>query len=85
MNTAWIDENSGLQMADNGGSGAIVEAFKPGTGPNPPTSMIGLGGGRGYDTQNPDNQGATDPNAPPLQDPPLRTLQDIFRGRGGLF
>ena len=78
MTTAWIDPNTGVE-AQQGGP-AIIEAFKPGTGPNLPSSVIGIG-----DFQNVGNGGATSPDAPQLQAPPQRTLQDLFRGRGGLF
>jgi penicillin-binding protein 1A len=40
MTTAWIDPASGVAAYE--GSGAILEAFKPGTGPNLMTSVIGL-------------------------------------------
>lgn len=40
MTTAWVNPNSGA-AAYEGGSG-IREAFKPGTGPNPMTSVIGV-------------------------------------------
>ena len=41
MNTAWIDPNTGAQAYE--GQQGIREAFKPGTGPNAPTSVIGIG------------------------------------------
>jgi penicillin-binding protein 1A len=80
MTTAWIDENTGV--AAQQGQAAILEAFRPGTGPNLPTSMIGLGDSavEGYDST-----GATVPTVTDLPTPSPRTLQDIFRGRGGLF
>jgi penicillin-binding protein 1A len=40
MTTAWINPNSGVQAFD--GESAIEEAFKPGSGPNAATSVIGL-------------------------------------------
>jgi penicillin-binding protein 1A len=40
MQTAWINPNSGVQAYE--GESAIAEAFKPGTGPNLSTSVIGL-------------------------------------------
>ncbi len=40
MTTAWINPNSGVQAFD--GESAIEEAFKPGSGPNAMTSVIGL-------------------------------------------
>ncbi|KFC72551.1 Multimodular transpeptidase-transglycosylase [Devosia sp. LC5] len=41
MTTAWINPNSGVQAYN--GEGGIEESFKPGTGPNLATSVIGLG------------------------------------------
>lgn len=83
MTTAWINPNSGVQAYN--GEGAIQEAFKPGTGPNLATSVIGLGVnaadaiqrqqqmqqqyGNGYMAQPAADSGYVDPNA----------------GRGGLF
>jgi len=40
MTTTWIDPASGVAAYEGGG--AILEAFKPGTGPNPMTSVIGV-------------------------------------------
>src|SRR5690606_35447224 len=40
MTTAWINPNSGVKAFD--GESAIQEAFKPGTGPNLMTSVIGV-------------------------------------------
>ncbi|QQR40540.1 penicillin-binding protein 1A [Devosia rhizoryzae] len=40
MQTAWINPNTGVQAYE--GESAIAEAFKPGTGPNLMTSVIGL-------------------------------------------
>ncbi len=40
MQTAWINPDSGVQAYE--GEAAIAEAFKPGTGPNLVTSVIGL-------------------------------------------
>ena len=40
MSTTWIDPNSGTQAYS--GEGGIAESFKPGTGPNLTTSVIGL-------------------------------------------
>lgn len=40
MTTAWINPNSGVKAFE--GEAAIREAFKPGTGPNLMTSVIGL-------------------------------------------
>ncbi|AVX04517.1 penicillin-binding protein 1A [Maritalea myrionectae] len=41
MTPIWIDPKTGVKVA-GGGEGAIVEAFKPGTGPNLITSVIGV-------------------------------------------
>ncbi|MDR3472042.1 MAG: penicillin-binding protein 1A [Devosia sp.] len=81
MATAWIDPNTGVE-AQPGDTAAIVEAFKPGTGPNLPSSVIGI---NDNSFQNVDNGGATSPDVQPLQVPTQHTLQDLFRGRGGLF
>ncbi|WP_297104879.1 penicillin-binding protein 1A [uncultured Devosia sp.] len=40
MTTAWINPSTGVQAFE--GEAAIAEAFKPGTGPNLMTSVIGL-------------------------------------------
>jgi len=40
MSTAWINPNSGVSAFD--GEAAVEESFKPGTGPNLMTSVIGL-------------------------------------------
>ncbi|MHA6728549.1 penicillin-binding protein 1A [Devosia sp. A369] len=40
MSTAWINPNSGVKAFE--GEAAIEEAFKPGTGPNQMTSVIGV-------------------------------------------
>jgi Membrane carboxypeptidase/penicillin-binding protein len=40
MTTAWINPNSGVKAFE--GESGIREAFKPGTGPNLMTSVIGL-------------------------------------------
>jgi penicillin-binding protein 1A len=40
MAHVWIDPASGVKA--NGGEAAIYEAFKPGTGPNLITSVIGV-------------------------------------------
>jgi penicillin-binding protein 1A len=40
MTTAWIDPNSGVKAFE--GQSGIQEAFKPGTGPNLMTSVIGV-------------------------------------------
>ena len=40
MTPVWIDPATGVRVA--GGEGGIIEAFKPGTGPNLVTSVIGV-------------------------------------------
>ncbi|MFT6659544.1 penicillin-binding protein 1A [Maritalea sp.] len=40
MTPYWIDPKTGVKVS--GGEGAIIEAFKPGTGPNLITSVIGI-------------------------------------------
>ncbi|MNL61852.1 hypothetical protein D3C87_1858250 [compost metagenome] len=40
MTTAWINPSTGVKAFE--GEEAIAEAFKPGTGPNLMTSVIGL-------------------------------------------
>ncbi len=40
MTQVWIDAATGVKA--NGGDAAIYEAFKPGTGPNLITSVIGV-------------------------------------------
>ena len=49
MTETWINSASGVQATD--GDHAVLEAFKPGTGPNLATSVIGVDGGGyvGYD------------------------------------
>ncbi|WP_172123419.1 MULTISPECIES: penicillin-binding protein 1A [unclassified Devosia] len=47
MATAWINPNSGVEAYQ--GESAILEAFKPGSGPNLMTSVIGIESG-GYNT-----------------------------------
>jgi penicillin-binding protein 1A len=68
MSEEWIDPTTGIQ-AQRGGK-AILEAFKPGTGPNAPESVIGVGD-NAFDRQPVYEQGPTD-------DP-------YTMGRGGLF
>src|SRR5690606_1840746 len=40
MTTAWISPDTGVQAME--GQSGILEAFKPGTGPNLMTSVIGV-------------------------------------------
>lgn len=70
MSELWIDPNSGVKAM--GGQAAIEEAFKPGTGPNLVTSVIGV---------NSDGYVGLDPSAGLSTDP----ATDITMGRGGLF
>lgn len=74
MTQIWIDPATGVKAT--AGGAAIYEAFKPGTGPNLVTSVIGVNS----DAFNAIQQGQ-DPNADPSQDP----SQDVNQGRGGLF
>jgi penicillin-binding protein 1A len=67
MTEVWIDPASGIKA--NGGDVAIHEAFKPGTGPNLITSVIGV------------NSNAF-VNIAPGNDP---ANTDLTMGRGGLF
>lgn len=47
MTNAWINPNSGVKAFE--GEAGIEEAFKPGTGPNLMTSVIGVGDINAYD------------------------------------
>jgi penicillin-binding protein 1A len=71
MSQVWIDPKTGVQA--NAGDQAILEAFKPGSGPNLSTSVIGIDS-NAFVNLPANNQ---DPN----QDP----SQDVNQGRGGLF
>jgi penicillin-binding protein 1A len=89
MNAVWIDPATGV-AADPGNQAAILEAFKPGSGPNLPSSMIGINDNTGTTTD--DNGNAMqdvdtggDANAVDLQDVPNAPSRDLSRGRGGLF
>ena len=68
MSEVWIDPTSGVKAYP--GQAAIEEAFKPGTGPNLVTSVIGVI--EGYTEFSP-SAAAPDP------------ARDITMGRGGLF
>ncbi|HEY0853286.1 MAG TPA: penicillin-binding protein 1A [Devosia sp.] len=68
MAQVWIDPASGVKAM--GGEAAIYEAFKPGTGPNLITSVIGVDSNA---FMNIEAGGGTDP------------ATDITMGRGGLF
>jgi penicillin-binding protein 1A len=63
----WIDPATGIKAM--GGEAAIYEAFKPGTGPNLITSVIGV-----------DSNAFM--NIEAGQQPASR---DVTQGRGGLF
>jgi penicillin-binding protein 1A len=87
MTQVWIDPATGVKA--NGGSRAIAEAFKPGTGPNLITSVIGVDSAAFQNIQDP-NQ--TTGNGGTLGDGVFgRMGQDDERGstsifgRGGLF
>ena len=88
MSAVWIDPATGV-AADQGQT-AVLEAFKPGTGPNLPSSVIGINDGNGAPPadngnamQNVDSPG--DADAVDMQDVPDAPQQDLSRGRGGLF
>jgi penicillin-binding protein 1A len=68
MSQVWIDPASGVKAM--GGEAAIYEAFKPGTGPNLVTSVIGVDSNA---FMNIENDGSFDQNT------------DFSVGRGGLF
>ena len=67
MTQVWIDPATGVKA--NGGGRAIYEAFKPGTGPNLITSVIGVDSNAFQNIES----GQPDPNT------------DFSIGRGGLF
>jgi penicillin-binding protein 1A len=85
LNDVWIDPMTGVRAQEGGR--AILESFNPGTGPNPATTVIGVGG---YGVQQ-----VYDPNAgvqPGYQQDDGRYYQDqgggVYQeeqGRGGLF
>jgi penicillin-binding protein 1A len=72
MAQVWIDASTGVKA--NGGDVAISEAFKPGTGPNLITSVIGVDSNAFQAIQ----QRNQDPNAG-------TGFTDFSVGRGGLF
>jgi penicillin-binding protein 1A len=90
MTEVWIDPATGVKA--NAGQSAIAEAFKPGTGPNLVTSVIGVNsnafnvqdGSDGADGTgfNGDGGDGTGPVQQPEQ--PTRRRGFLF-GRGGLF
>jgi penicillin-binding protein 1A len=67
MSQVWIDPGTGVKA--NGGEAAIYEAFKPGTGPNLVTSVIGVDSNAFMNIEE-----GGDP-----------TGEDVLFGRGGLF
>jgi len=73
MTQVWIDPASGVKAM--GGEASIYEAFKPGTGPNLVTSVIGVDSNAftNIENQNTNPDGTTDQNT------------DFSVGRGGLF
>jgi len=89
MTQIWIDPATGVKAT--GGGAAIAEAFKPGTGPNLVTSVIGVnsnafngldgGDGNGDDAFGPQPQ---DVGPPPDQEDDNSGRGFLF-GRGGLF
>jgi len=93
MTTAMVDPETGV--AAQPGQTAVLEAFKPGTGPNPPSSVIGVTD-NGY-AQNPDPglgdnppngdypDGGSDYQDVPQDVPPPSLTENHFGGRGGLF
>jgi penicillin-binding protein 1A len=74
MTQVWIDPATGVKAT--AGGAAIYEGFKPGTGPNLVTSVIGVNS----DAFNAIEQGQN-AGVDPSQDP----TQDVNQGRGGLF
>jgi penicillin-binding protein 1A len=72
MTQVWIDPATGVKAM--GGEAAIYEAFKPGTGPNLVTSVIGVDSNAFMNIENQQGvDGQTDQNT------------DFSVGRGGLF
>jgi penicillin-binding protein 1A len=69
MAQVWIDPGTGVKA--NGGEAAIYEAFKPGTGPNLITSVIGVDSNAFMNIE----QGGSGADFG----------QDVTQGRGGLF
>ncbi|HET8727664.1 MAG TPA: penicillin-binding transpeptidase domain-containing protein, partial [Alphaproteobacteria bacterium] len=81
MQQVWIDPNTGVKA--NGGEAAIAEAFKPGTGPNLVTSVIGVASNAFVNEDGspvePGQDGGDFTALPPAAVP------DRSVGRGGLF
>ncbi|WDR05664.1 penicillin-binding protein 1A [Devosia rhodophyticola] len=74
MDDEWISPSSGVRTA--GGSGSIREAFKPGTGPNLASSVIGVDSGSFVSVQEQQRM---------VDNPGQGTFMDPNLGRGGLF
>ena len=94
MSTAWINPNSGVQAFD--GEASIEEAFKPGTGPNLMTSVIGVDVNAVDAVQRQQmmqqqydsgfvTQSEPPPSNQPVYDPRTGEWVDASQGRGGLF
>ena len=83
MSSVWISPSSGVKA--NQGEQAILEAFKPGTGPNLVTSVIGVDGGYvSYEQQQQQlMQQQMQQQGYPVQGNGQYT--DPNQGRGGLF
>ncbi|GLQ56679.1 penicillin-binding protein 1A [Devosia nitrariae] len=80
MNAVWIDPASGVRAVE--GQSAVIEAFKPGTGPNLMTSVIGVGD-QTYMELPP--AAAASPSGGVTQPGPNGQFLDPSLGRGGLF
>jgi penicillin-binding protein 1A len=85
MTQIWIDPATGVKA--NGGERAIAEAFKPGTGPNLITSVIGVNSDAFRDLERQNSGGGQG-----LGDGVMNRLGDegddggsFLFGRGGLF
>ncbi|MDB5586903.1 MAG: penicillin-binding protein [Devosia sp.] len=74
MTEDWINSASGVQAVD--GDHAVLEAFKPGTGPNLATSVIGVDGGGYLASTSPDGtfqDGAYSDGSYPVSSPGPRS------------
>jgi len=86
MSTSWISPSSGVKA--NQGEQAILEAFKPGTGPNLATSVIGVDGGYVSIEQQQQQQMLQQQQQMQQQGYPVQgngQYADPNQGRGGLF
>ncbi|SHE74377.1 penicillin-binding protein 1A [Devosia limi] len=81
MSSTWISPSSGVRA--NPGEQAILEAFKPGTGPNLATSVIGVDGGYVSVEQQMLQQQQMQQQGYPVQG--NGQYADPNQGRGGLF